>query len=103
MAHTAKEYIELGREILARPLTWLVLVIAGWLLLGFLAEGAAQQPGQIEERIPPQAEPPQAEWKWHRSSNLVQYYYNEHTKVLSIIFHGDRLYRFHDVPPDVAN
>jgi KTSC domain len=93
MAHTVQEYIELGREILARPLTWLVIVIAGWLLLGFLAGG----PRSIS------AEPPQADWKWLYSSNLVQYYYNKDTKELAIIFHGNRLYRFRGVPQDVAD
>jgi hypothetical protein len=46
---------------------------------------------------------PQQEWKWLYSSNLVQYNYDKDSKELTIIFHGNRLYHYHDVPEDVAH
>jgi KTSC domain len=97
MAHTFKEYIGLGREILARPLTWLVLVIAGLLLL-VAVEPRGTPPVQMEESTPRQAE-----WRWLYSSNLVQSHHDKDSQELAIIFHGNRMYRFKGVPPDVAH
>lgn len=66
------------------------------------AEGD-QRTAPTDETEKKQDEPPQQEWKWLYSSNLVQYHYNKDDKELAIIFHGNRLYRFRGVPEDVAN
>ena len=67
------------------------------------AEGD-QRTGPVDETNRKQEnEPPQQEWKWLYSSNLVQYHYKKDDKELAIIFHGNRLYRFRGVDAATAD
>lgn len=63
-----------------------------------------QRTGPVNETNRKQEnEPPQQDWKWLYSSNLVQYRYNKDNRELAIIFHGNRMYRFQGVDEATAD
>lgn len=68
------------------------------------AEGqGSQRTAPTDEREQKQDDPPQQEWKWLYSSNLVQYRYRADSRTLTIIFHGNRKYTFRGVDRDTAD